>query len=196
MDETPSSKICRVCNTPKELILFATYKDRVGNLHTKNICNKCNNKQRTERYKVTPRSPERQERIKEKLRRYRADPEKCARFILGQSRITDKRKGRANDLTRDFIEAMIINGCSYCGQIEGRMTLDRIDNSIGHLQNNVQPACLRCNYIRRDIPYEAWLALVPAVKEARIRGLFGTWNGSWVKPKGIGEATSQGLALF
>jgi hypothetical protein len=57
------------------------------------------------------------------------------------------------------------------------MTVDRIDNNKGHLLTNVVPACLRCNLARGDMPYEAWLCLVPGLKEAREKGLFGAWIG-------------------
>jgi hypothetical protein len=55
------------------------------------------------------------------------------------------------------------------------MTLDRIDNTIGHVKTNVKPACIRCNLLRRNMPYAAWLMLVPAVKKARKFGLFDGW---------------------
>lgn len=57
------------------------------------------------------------------------------------------------------------------------MSLDRIDNSKGHIQANVVPACIRCNYLRGSMPHEAWLNLVPTIRETRIKGLFGTWTG-------------------
>jgi hypothetical protein len=57
------------------------------------------------------------------------------------------------------------------------MTLDRKDNDRGHTQDNVVPACIRCNYIRRHTPYEAWLCMVPGVRRARKEGFFGDWTG-------------------
>jgi hypothetical protein len=57
------------------------------------------------------------------------------------------------------------------------MTLDRKDNSKGHTQDNVNAACIRCNYARRDMPYGAWLFIVKGMREARMSGAFGTWTG-------------------
>jgi hypothetical protein len=57
------------------------------------------------------------------------------------------------------------------------MTLDRIDNFIGHVKTNVQPACIRCNYLRRDMPYEAWLIVAEGVRQARKAGAFADWVG-------------------
>ncbi len=103
-----------------------------------------------------------------------------ARWIMVDSRKTDKKAGRQNDLTREFVDALIVGGCAYCGENKLRMTLDRKDNSLGHLQSNVTPACVRCNYLRRDMPYDAWLEIAPAVREAKEKGLFGNWiGGCW-----------------
>jgi hypothetical protein len=168
---------CRVCKDKKEPRLMKT-------LYGKScrICRLCDGKGRGARYKKTPKSLERKSRIREKILVKRGDPGFADKWILTDSKQNDKRKGRQNDLTREFIRSELSKGCSYCGDAQCRMTLDRIDNSIGHLQSNVVPACLRCNYIRRDIPFEAWMIIVPAVREARIQGLFGTWDGSWIKP--------------
>lgn len=99
------------------------------------------------------------------------------RWIFEDSLKEDKRCGRDFDLTRDWIKETIADGCKYCGCKELRMTLDRIDNLIGHTKANVVPACIRCNYIRRNIPHEAWLEMVAGVKKAYELGLFGSWTG-------------------
>ena len=80
-----------------------------------------------------------------------------------------------NDLTVEFVEG-ILSSCSYCGETEKiQLSIDRIDNKRGHLQDNVVPACVRCNIVRRDMPYEAWLMLAPAMKKAKEAGLLGDW---------------------
>jgi len=92
--------------------------------------------------------------------------------IHTDSRRSDRKNGRDNDLTKEFIAAEITKGCSYCGETEIRMTLDRIDNDKGHLQDNVVPACIRCNYTRKNMPYEAWLIVAKGMRKARKAGLF------------------------
>ena len=47
---------------------------------------------------------------------------------------------------------------------------------MGHLQSNVHSACIRCNLARGDMPYAAWLLLVPAMKQAKELGLFKEWD--------------------
>lgn len=97
--------------------------------------------------------------------------------IFRDCKSADIRCGRgSNDLDRAFIRSMTSKPCFYCGATDLRMTLDRIDNSLAHNKCNVNPACLRCNYLRGSMPYPAWMHIVPAVKEARDLGLFGTWR--------------------
>jgi hypothetical protein len=104
-----------------------------------------------------------------------------AQEIYYGSRKWDGKYDLLNDLTREIIEKLISVPCQYCGENELRMTLDRMDNERGHSQDNVVPACIRCNNIRRNMPYETWLFLVPHIREARERGLFKGWNAFWQK---------------
>jgi hypothetical protein len=57
------------------------------------------------------------------------------------------------------------------------MTLDRIDNQLGHIKSNVVAACIRCNYTRGAMPYEAWLFLAPGMQAAQQAKAFGNWDG-------------------
>ena len=99
------------------------------------------------------------------------------RWILIDCKSDDRKAGRIGfNLTRDFVEGMIANGCLYCGETTLRMTMDRIDNTKAHSKDNVNPACIRCNYLRRDMPYEAWLLLCPAVRMVCESGAFGQWQ--------------------
>lgn len=81
--------------------------------------------------------------IKEKLRQYRA---------------TDDGKGHANDLTEEWVRKTLNDQRNQCGHCERLMTLDykpgdlkqwsvdRRDNSRGHLQSNCWITCLSCNH--------------------------------------------------
>ncbi len=71
------------------------------------------------------------------------------------------------------------------------MTLDRKDNTLGHVMSNVVPSCYRCNMFRRDMPYEAWLIMAITMREVADRGLLGDWGltpirrGKMAREKGI-----------
>ena len=100
--------------------------------------------------------------------------------VLMDSRKSDRKRGFiVNDEFVDYETARILlgNPCSYCGDRSIQMTLDRIDNSIGHTKSNVVPACIRCNLLRRSMPYDAWVVVAKGVREARELGLFESWTG-------------------
>lgn len=108
----------------------------------------------------------------------RRDPKHRAFYIVKDSRRGDALHARQNNLSRAYVQQLIDQPCFYCGDTEAKMTADRIDNSLGHLVGNVNPACVRCNYFRRDMPYEAWLRLTPELRKLREEGLFGSWNAA------------------
>lgn len=70
------------------------------------------------------------------------------------------------------------------------MSMDRVDNSIGHTKSNVVPACIRCNYMRKDMPMEAWKFLVPYIKQAKENGLFGDWDAFGIRKRNGNVAES------
>ena len=125
------------------------------------------------------RSPEglkaNSDRVNRKQRQVRAS--KPARFILSDARSSDRKRGfDKNDLDLLFIEELIAGGCTYCGTISLRISLDRVDNLKPHSKCNVIACCFRCNYLKNSMPHEAWLHLVPAVRSAYEKGLFGEWR--------------------
>ena len=117
------------------------------------------------------------EKGRERARRIRANWTPAKR-VFKDALASDRRFGRSFDLDVDFVEQEICKPCSYCGEDELKRTLDRVDNSIGHLKDNVMVACIRCNYARRDMPIAAWRLLTNGLREARVLGLFGSWTGA------------------
>lgn len=104
---------------------------------------------------------------------------KRVRSIYQDSRKSDKKYGRENDLNLETIASLIdASSCSYCGFRDEKtiMTLDRVDSAIGHLKDNVVPSCYDCNLMRANMPYEPWVRFfAPAMKDARKSGLLGDW---------------------
>lgn len=117
-------------------------------------------------------------RWNETVKKQRVSPEHMARYVLMEARKRDKSKGFLTTITLQDVELMLKEPCLYCGDTLMRITLDRIDNGLGYLVENVVPACIRCNYARRDMPYEAWIRyFAPAMRSARESGAFGSWIG-------------------
>jgi hypothetical protein len=155
-------KTCLTCGNTKSIGKFG----RVGKNGRRGTCQSCYARRD---YELNS------ERILEYQKQRRKSMP--ARSILTDSRRSDKKSGLLNDLTLSFIERLISGECCYCGDSTIRMTLDRIDNDVGHIESNVVPACIRCNYTRKNMPYEAWLVVARAMKEAREKDLFGSWTG-------------------
>jgi hypothetical protein len=62
----------------------------------------------------------------------------------------DIKAGRDNDLTGEFFLKTTEEPCTYCGTTADIRGLDRLDNSLGHLQSNVVSCCTECNRVRSD----------------------------------------------
>jgi hypothetical protein len=167
-------KCCNRCGKVRD----HAYRTVKGRRYLRTTCKTCESQKRDERRSRHGQTEARRaavRRASERRRKQRADGEDAGRFILYDSRQCASRRGLPHTLTREQIDVLIAQSCRYCGDTELRPTLDRIDNAAGYTPENVLPACVRCNYLRRDMPYEAWLQLVPAVRRARKRGLFGDW---------------------
>lgn len=168
---TVETKTCTRCGCAKPLHSFTYVRPgtRRGTcIQCRKATDTANNPERVRRESV---------RAWDKTKQLRRSGQEVARWILIDSRKSDRKKGRSNDLTREWIETAISEGCHYCGETTLRMTLDRKDNLVGHIRDNVVPACLRCNYARGAMPYAAWLCLVSGMQKARTGGLFGSWTG-------------------
>lgn len=172
-------RICGGCETekPVEEFPFRSPDRKTGKRYRRHQCRQCHNRSRA-KYKTTADARRRSNRKSaEKQRRERANNERTDYYIWIDTRKSDRKAGRENDLTKEFIEDQISKGCFYCGEAEIRMTLDRIDNDIGHTQGNVVPCCIRCNYVRGAMPYAAWVLVAKSMREARMKNLFGEWTG-------------------
>lgn len=100
-----------------------------------------------------------------------------ASSVLKSLRGSDSRAGRVSDISLEYVREMIQNPCTYCGTVAVTMTLDRIDNSLGHIRGNLNASCVRCNSVRGNMPYGAWLVLAEGMGQAEAQGLFGKWIG-------------------
>lgn len=68
----------------------------------------------------------------------------------------DQNKGLDNDVTSNYIvEHIFTNKCLKCGETDWhKLGCDRIDNTKGHLINNIVCACYKCNISRNVKPFE------------------------------------------
>ena len=174
---TSADWVCTKCGgLPPEATPYAqTIK---GVVYLRPVCRQCDNAGRS-RYKRQPNSPAVDARWNLLRREARRAPSPLSRakHIIADSARADRRKGRETCLLEDFVVSMITQPCCYCGDTRSQMTLDRIDNTIGHVPDNVVPACVRCNITRGGMPYAAWKIVSQGMQQARELGLFGEWDG-------------------
>lgn len=85
---------------------------------------------------------------KEYKRQHRKTPMGRASCLLGRYNQNDKKKNRGKgDLTAKWIvENIFTKPCAHCGK-EGWEVIgcNRLDNSLPHTMDNVEPCCKECN---------------------------------------------------
>jgi hypothetical protein len=75
------------------------------------------------------------------------DPlEKCWRSIKSSSKSRDKDF----EIEKDFAYSLFVKNCVYCGSNKTPHSLDRINNKMGYVRNNVVPCCTRCNIMKSN----------------------------------------------
>ena len=178
---TPT-KICSKCNKEKLANEFYT-RNNGKNLRTK--CIKCLNPHEYKRHKNNNSQAYKENRkkayknVKIKQKFERANNINRPKYIILESRRQDTIHNRSYDLDFKFVEKLIQSGCKYCGaQPENcKMSIDRIDNTKGHIKTNVIPSCVNCNLTRGSMPYDAWITyLAPAMKQAMESGKLNNWK--------------------
>lgn len=88
------------------------------------------------------------ERLKEYRKQYYQTPIGRASHLLGTYNRSDKKANRGQgDLTSEWIvERIFSQPCAHCGK-EGWDVIgcNRLDNSLPHTMDNVEPCCFECN---------------------------------------------------
>jgi len=179
---------CGECNKSEPQVQF---QERIvnGRRYKRHLCKGCFNHY-TNKIRISTETgrksiERRRKRRNEKVKLQRLNNEETEKFIYWDSRNRDKKLGLDNDLTKEFIKTLISKPCSYCKGTTDRMSIDRVDNSVGHIQTNVVGCCISCNLLRGNLPYEAWKLLVPGIRKARKLGLLDDWKARY-KFQGVG----------
>ena len=149
-------KQCIICKFNKEIKEFS-YSKNIG--YYSSYCKTCDVERKQKRNENL--SEEEKERIKQyvkehgKLNRHKQ--------LYHSYRKFDFHKDLQYDLTPEYIKEQIIKPCSYCQYPS--TGLDRIDNTLGHLQSNCVPCCWECNTARmNNFTYEEMLVIGQAIK--------------------------------
>ena len=160
------TKVCPACKEEKPAAKFGYRAPNAkGVRYLVSKCRQCKHKHEIEKGWFDPeadalKSRERYDTVYKVERKANINR---ARYILTDCRRDDKKRGHECDLDIAFIDSQIIYPCSYCSDPDpAKMTLDRVDNSRGHMKDNVVPACLPCNTARGAKPIGDWIGLCEA----------------------------------
>ena len=83
-------------------------------------------------------------------------------------RLTDFNKGRETNISYEFLEDALHQPCTYCGYPS--TGLDRIDNNVGHIEENCIPCCRDCNVARANtFSVEEMMEIGAAIKGIKDR---------------------------
>lgn len=106
-------------------------------------------------------------------RRMRPPKERCCSQVYHVYKRTAKKRNIPFELTQDQVAEFIYAPCFYCGRSRvnpgsgGKgLTyngLDRRDNAVGYVYDNVVPCCHACNRAKSDMPiadFFAWILLI------------------------------------
>ena len=90
------------------------------------------------------------EYAREKSAKYRSTLKGKSITRIIAHRTYDRKHGFINTIGISFYLTNIVNRpCAYCGETEN-IGCDRIDNNLGHTEQNVIPCCGMCNVIRSN----------------------------------------------
>jgi len=147
-----NTKKCIKCGKTKSIEEFGHFKVKKKYDYVRKICTRCMSNARI---------------VYNKNHRFKQTYQNCVKF--------NKLFGIKCDFSPEFVENIINQPCAYCDDNEVKIGLDRIDNDKPYSKHNIVPCCIRCNYIKRDMPTRAWNMLHPEIKKIREQGLFGSW---------------------
>lgn len=173
-------RLTRLCKGCLRYLPDSLFQMRDNGRYYRKSCRSCESKARLRRAFGPLSDATKEKRRKRQLqldKERRRNPLFRAHYINKDAKNSDRKTEREYNLTIDFTEGKIREGCLYCGQKDPLLlTLDRLDNSIGHLQENVVCSCLRCNLIRGDMPYDAWIMIVPSLRSTIESGVLDGWQ--------------------
>jgi hypothetical protein len=134
-------KTCTCCDEPKdEKEFYSKGKSKSGKTRRESVCKICSKVYR----KVI-----------------RAKPE--SRYV--DFKRSAKRRNLSFELSFEEFLTFENKPCRYCGQGVYPMSLDRIDNDLGYVIDNVDSCCFRCNSLKHVFDEKEFLNHVVAIYE-------------------------------
>lgn len=79
---------------------------------------------------------------------------KTPRWRYNYYRAHARKANRDFTISLEYFTRLINQKCFYCGRQNLQMGIDRINNSLGYILNNVRTACQRCNMAKGKMAEE------------------------------------------
>lgn len=158
---------CTLCSVEKECNSENFRMNTAGGYRKVSlVCRECRSAEQKANHAARKEDPEYCAAKKARSAKYRAANRD--KGLLRNYQMLDKKKGIDCDLSLEFVQCLISLPCYYCGETE-RIGLDRIDNSKGHMKNNVVPCCPECNKARSNFftQEEMKNEIGPAIRRVR-----------------------------
>lgn len=120
------------------------------------------------------RSPEQIK--KQSLRQIK--PDTTLNMMLCSYRTMAPKRGIEFSLSKESFFALVVRDCFYCGAEPSMLKksryasclvngVDRLDNKKGYIEGNCVPCCTTCNYMKRALSFDQFLAHIKKISKHR-----------------------------
>lgn len=83
------------------------------------------------------------------MKKYKDSHQELCKFRNAKKRINVlASRGLTFEVSFERFSEILHQPCNYCGSNHVIGSVDRIDSSIGYVEGNIQPLCLRCNLMK------------------------------------------------
>lgn len=98
------------------------------------------------------------EKQREFRRKYRKTPK--GKYEVYKS--SAKLRGYDFEIDFELFSSILTQDCHYCGS-KSSNGVDRANNDTGYTKENSLPCCKTCNLMKRDLPYNFFLAHIKTI---------------------------------
>jgi hypothetical protein len=107
---------------------------------------------------------------KKRERNYNAERTKYMESTYNAKKTNAIGRNMAFHISFDFFKELVNKQCIYCGEkkeneING---IDRVDSTQGYIESNCVPCCSTCNFMKGELPQQAFLNQITKIYKYRI----------------------------
>ena len=80
-------------------------------------------------------------------------------YKFGEYKHSANKTNKIFNLTKEEFKNFWNKPCHYCNSEIDTIGLDRVDNNIGYVIENIVSCCIRCNKMKKDMDYKQFIEL-------------------------------------